>query len=99
MPKQDHRARRDNFDEVALGYTREMAQEEALRCLQCKKAFCVAGCPVEIDIPAFVKLIAAGRLPGRREEDQGEEQPSRYLRPSLPAGGAVRGNVRPLEEG
>ena len=39
MPKQDHRARRHNFDEVALGYTREMAQQEALRCLQCKKAF------------------------------------------------------------
>ena len=64
MPKQDHRARRDNFDEVALGYTREMAQEEALRCLQCKKAFCVAGCPVEIDIPAFIKLMQAGDFLG-----------------------------------
>jgi glutamate synthase (NADPH/NADH) small chain len=64
MPKQDHRARRDNFDEVALGYTREMAQEEALRCLQCKKAFCVAGCPVEIDIPAFINLIAKGDFLG-----------------------------------
>jgi glutamate synthase (NADPH/NADH) small chain len=64
MPKQDHRARRNNFDEVALGYTREMAQEEALRCLQCKKGPCVSGCPVEIDIPAFIKLIQMGDFLG-----------------------------------
>ena len=64
MPKQDHRARRFNFDEVALGYTREMAQREALRCLQCKKAPCIAGCPVEIDIPAFVKLVQTGDFLG-----------------------------------
>jgi len=64
MPKQDHRARATNFTEVALGYTREMAQQEALRCLQCKKAPCVAGCPVEIDIPGFVRLIAVGDFLG-----------------------------------
>jgi glutamate synthase (NADPH/NADH) small chain len=64
MPKQDHRARIYNFNEVALGYTREMAQQEALRCLQCKKAPCVAGCPVEIDIPAFVRLIQQGDFLG-----------------------------------
>ncbi|MFH1502713.1 MAG: NADPH-dependent glutamate synthase [Candidatus Eisenbacteria bacterium] len=64
MPKQDHRARTHNFTEVALGYTREMAQQEALRCLQCKKAPCVDGCPVEIDIPAFVKLIQQGDFLG-----------------------------------
>jgi glutamate synthase (NADPH/NADH) small chain len=64
MPKQDHRARAANFTEVALGYTREMAQREALRCLQCKKSPCVAGCPVEIDIPAFVKLIQVGDFLG-----------------------------------
>jgi glutamate synthase (NADPH/NADH) small chain len=64
MPKQEPRARARNFDEVALGYTPEMAQREALRCLQCKKAPCVAGCPVEIDIPAFVRLIATGDFVG-----------------------------------
>ncbi|MCK5596193.1 MAG: sulfide/dihydroorotate dehydrogenase-like FAD/NAD-binding protein, partial [Candidatus Eisenbacteria sp.] len=64
MPKQDHRARIYNFNEVALGYTKEMAKEEALRCLQCKKAFCVDGCPVEIDIPAFIKLIQDGDVLG-----------------------------------
>jgi len=64
MPKQDFRARANNFDEVALGYTREMAQQEALRCLQCKKSPCVAGCPVEIDIPAFIGLIQKGDFLG-----------------------------------
>jgi len=64
MPKQDHRARAHNFDEVAQGYTREMAQREALRCLQCKKAPCVAGCPVEIDIPAFVRMVQTGDFLG-----------------------------------
>lgn len=64
MPKQDHRARVNNFNEVALGYTKEMARQEALRCLQCKKAPCVSGCPVEIDIPAFIKLIQQGDFLG-----------------------------------
>jgi len=64
MPKQDRRARATNFEEVALGYAREMAQQEALRCLQCKKAPCVAGCPVEIDIPGFVRLVAIGDFLG-----------------------------------
>jgi glutamate synthase (NADPH) small chain len=59
MPKQDHHVRRANFDEVALGYPEEVAVEEAVRCLQCKKPQCVAGCPVEIDIPGFIKGIAA----------------------------------------
>ncbi len=64
MPKQDFRARVNNFSEVALGYTRDLAQQEALRCLQCKKAPCVTGCPVEIDIPAFIKLIQQGDFLG-----------------------------------
>jgi glutamate synthase (NADPH/NADH) small chain len=58
MPKQAPAVRRHNFDEVALGYGIETAVEEAARCLQCKKPKCVLGCPVEIDIPGFVKCIA-----------------------------------------
>ena len=50
-------ARVSNFDEVALGYTAQAAMEEAQRCLDCDKPLCVAGCPVGIDIPAFVDLI------------------------------------------
>lgn len=58
MPKQPPFIRRRNFNEVALGYTNELAVEEANRCLQCKKPVCVEGCPVEIDIPGFIKFIA-----------------------------------------
>jgi glutamate synthase (NADPH) small chain len=60
MPKQDPAERVRNFDEVALGYTAELAREEAGRCLGCKKPGCVAGCPVGVDIPAFVGLLAEG---------------------------------------
>ena len=60
MPSQDPVARGKNFNEVALGYTPEQARLEAMRCLGCKKAPCVEGCPVRIDIPGFVKAIADG---------------------------------------
>jgi len=62
MPKQKAEVRRHNFNEVALGYTEEQAIEEANRCLQCPKPQCVPGCPVEIDIPAFIKLIREGKF-------------------------------------
>ncbi len=58
MPEQDPKVRATNFLEVPLGYTPEMAVEEAKRCLQCKKPACVCGCPVNINIPGFIKLIA-----------------------------------------
>ncbi len=58
MPKQEPQVRITNFDEVALGYTEELAVMEAQRCIQCKKLPCVSGCPVQIDIPAFLGLIA-----------------------------------------
>jgi glutamate synthase (NADPH/NADH) small chain len=58
MPKQAPEVRSHNFSEVALGYSVEAAVEEAQRCIQCKKPGCVANCPVEINIPAFVKSVA-----------------------------------------
>ncbi|GAF84270.1 unnamed protein product, partial [marine sediment metagenome] len=58
MSVQDPKERIKNFSSVALGYSKEQAVLEAKRCLQCKKPVCIAGCPVEIDIPAFVKKIA-----------------------------------------
>ena len=64
MPKQDPKLRVQNFEEVALGYTRDQAMREASRCLDCKKSPCIAGCPVDIDIPAFVKLIRNGDFIG-----------------------------------
>ena len=62
MPKQQPFERIRNFDEVALGYTEKLAREEASRCLSCKKPVCVAGCPVAIDIPGFLKCIVEGRF-------------------------------------
>ena len=57
MPAQDPQVRAHNFDEVALGYTEEMAVSEALRCLNCKNKPCVAGCPVYVNIPDFITKI------------------------------------------
>ena len=64
MPEQEAQVRAHNFLEVPTGYTVKMAQEEASRCLQCKKPGCVAGCPVEVDIPGFINLITEGDFTG-----------------------------------
>jgi glutamate synthase (NADPH/NADH) small chain len=60
MPEQEPNIRNKNFDEVTLGYTPEMAIEEAGRCLKCKNRPCVAGCPVNVQIPEFIKLVQEG---------------------------------------
>ncbi len=64
MPVQDPKERARNFEEVALGYTEEMAVSEAQRCLQCKHMPCVSGCPVNIQIPDFIKKVAEGDFEG-----------------------------------
>ncbi len=64
MPVQDPKVRNENFSEVALGYTAEMAREEAERCLQCKHRPCVKGCPVNVQIPEFLQLICDGDFEG-----------------------------------
>lgn len=64
MPEQAPEIRRRNFLEVPTGYTMEMAQQEASRCIQCRKPGCVAGCPVGVDIPGFIKLINEGDMTG-----------------------------------
>lgn len=86
MPCQDAQERAHNFNEVALGYTKEMAMEEAKRCLQCKKPACREGCPVEVLIPDFIKKIA--------EEDFLEAAKVLKIKNSLPA---VCGRVCPQE--
>jgi len=87
MPKQEPEVRRENFAEVALGYTPELAMEEARRCLLCKKPLCVPNCPVQIDIPGFIRAIAEGDF----------ERGARILKSknSLPS---VCGRVCPQEE-
>ena len=64
MPSQEPDIRNKNFDEVALGYTYEMAVSEARRCLNCPKKPCVSACPVQIDIPAFIACVANEDMEG-----------------------------------
>ena len=64
MPTQDPKVRAHNFDEVALGYTEEMAINEAMRCLNCKNMPCVSGCPVKVRIPEFIAKIKEGDFEG-----------------------------------
>ena len=63
MPRQTSAERVKNFEEVALGYSDDQAKAEAIRCIQCKKPFCVGGCPVEIDIPGFIQAIVDSDMP------------------------------------
>jgi glutamate synthase (NADPH/NADH) small chain len=86
MPKQQPAERRSNFNEVATGYTHDMALEEARRCIQCKKRNCQGGCPVNIDIPDFIKHLRDGDM----------EEASRILKrkTSLPG---ICGRVCPQE--
>lgn len=87
MPKQEVGERIKNFNEVALGYDRDQAVAEAERCLQCPKPQCVMGCPVEIDIPSFIKAI--------KEENFDEAIEIVKRQNSLPA---ICGRVCPQEE-
>lgn len=64
MPSQEPSVRAHNFDEVALGYTEDMAIDEAMRCLNCKNMPCVSGCPVKIHIPEFISKIKEGDFEG-----------------------------------
>ena len=63
MTKQDPKTRGKNFNEVALGYSAEQAKAEASRCIQCPKHSCTDGCPVEIDIPGFIKAVLDDNMP------------------------------------
>ena len=67
MPHQDPSVRAKNFEEVALGYTKEQAIEEAKRCLNCKNKPCVGGCPVKIYIPDFIEKVKDGDFEGAYE--------------------------------
>jgi glutamate synthase (NADPH/NADH) small chain len=87
MPKQTPEERAHNFREVAIGYSEEQTLAEAERCLQCREAPCIKGCPVEVDIPAFIKLIRERRLEEAAKKIKEEN--------SLPA---VCGRVCPQEE-
>jgi glutamate synthase (NADPH/NADH) small chain len=86
MPNQDARQRINNFDEVAIGYDEEQALVEASRCLDCKKPLCVEGCPVDINIPLFIKFI--------KEKDYAKAVQTIKEKNNLPA---ICGRVCPQE--
>jgi glutamate synthase (NADPH/NADH) small chain len=86
MPEQDPKERSKNFKEVPYGYTPDLAQQEAKRCLQCKKPKCIEGCPVGVKIPEFIQLIAEGDFIGAAKKLKEDN--------SLPA---VCGRVCPQE--
>ena len=79
-----------NFDEVALGYTAEMALNEAARCLHCKNRPCVTGCPVNVQIPDFIAKIAEGDFEGAYQTIRETNAPARGLRPGMSAGESMR---------
>lgn len=62
IKEQEPQVRAANFEEVCLGYSKEEAMEEASRCLNCKNAQCVKGCPVGIDIPGFIQQVKEGNI-------------------------------------
>ena len=62
MPAQDPEVRRGNYNEVALGFTEELARKEAERCLQCARPHCVEGCPVGVLIPQFIRALREGDI-------------------------------------
>ncbi|MFV0503859.1 MAG: bifunctional dihydroorotate dehydrogenase B NAD binding subunit/NADPH-dependent glutamate synthase [Lachnospirales bacterium] len=86
MPEQDGNVRNKNFKEVSLGYTEEMAIEEAQRCLDCKHKPCVSGCPVNVRIPEFITQVAVGNF-----------EEAYYILKSTNALPAVCGRVCPQE--
>ena len=86
MPVQDPDVRNKNFEEVALGYTYEMAVNEARRCLNCPKKPCQSACPVQIDIPAFIERVANEDMEGAFEQ-------------SPQIGGIIEALIRKLRQG
>ena len=87
MPEQEARRRSGNFKEVNLGFTEQLALLEAQRCIQCKEAKCIRACPVNVDIPRFIKLLTEGDLAGAAKSLQGDN--------ALPC---ITGRVCPQEE-
>ena len=86
MPEQDATDRNRNFQEVNFGFTEQIAMLEAQRCIQCKEPKCVAGCPVMVDIPRFIRFVAEGDFTAAAQSLLGDN--------ALPA---VTGRVCPQE--
>ncbi len=97
MPERNAAERAANFKEVNLGYSIADALREAERCIQCKKPTCIAGCPVGIDIPTFIRQLLLNDIDAALETIYEFEHLPLDLRPRLSAGDAVRGAVHRRE--
>ena len=86
--------RRADFQEIYQAYAAERAAEQASRCSQCGVPFCQVHCPLQNNIPDWLKLTAEGRLRGGLRAVRRDQQHARDLRPHLPAGPAVRRQLR-----
>ena len=87
--EQDPKVRATNFEEVCLGYNQEEAMEEATRCLNCKNAKCIEGCPVSINIPAFCSGSKGRKYRGSIQDHRTVFRTSGNLWTCLPAGVSV----------
>ena len=97
--EQQPKVRATNFDEVCLGYNKEEAMEEAERCLNCKKAKCVEGCPVSINIPAFVHEVKEGNFEKAYQIISESSALPAVCGRVCPQESTVRGSVYPRQKG
>ncbi|MEI3104390.1 MAG: hypothetical protein V8T16_01830 [Parabacteroides merdae] len=98
MPSQDPHVRNKNYLEVATGYTVEMAQDEAARCLNCKHMPCVSGCPVNVKIPDFIAKIVEGDFEGAYQVISSTNALPAISGRVLSSGEPVRKQVRPWHQ-
>lgn len=94
MPEQPADVRNKNFKEVALGYDMKTAVDEAERCLHCPKPLCVSGCPVNVEIPAFIHAVKEGNMQEAIKILKTQKQPAGSLRTRVPAGKPMRIQMR-----
>lgn len=94
MPEQAPDVRNKNFLEVAVGYTEEMAVNEAMRCLKCRKKPCMSGCPVMVKIPDFIAKVAEGEFEEAYQIISQTSSLPAIWRTRMSSGDSVRGKVR-----
>ena len=97
--EQNAKERAANFEEVCLGYNKEEAQAEAARCINCKNAQCVKGCPVAIDIPAFIEKVKEGDIAEAYQIISKASALPAVCGRVCPPGDPVRGKMHPGHQG
>ena len=96
--EQDPKVRATNFEEVCYGYNKEEAMEEAQRCINCKNARCIQGCPVSINIPGFISHVKEGNIEEAYKDNRRVLSTSCYLWPCMSTGVPVREQMYPWNQ-